>query len=98
VPGKPDEIKFAPVRAAIAHLYFESIHPFDDGNGRIGRAIAEKASSQGLEYPVMVSLSQAIEAEKSLLSCFKDGITIQRNNCLGRLFFKSYAAHDGGWC
>lgn len=63
-PGKPQAIKFAPVRAAIAHLYFESIHPFDDGNGRIGRAIAEKALSQGFGYPVMLSLSQAIEAEK----------------------------------
>jgi len=30
-------------RAGIAHLYFVSIHPFEDGNGRIGRAIAEKA-------------------------------------------------------
>jgi len=34
-------------RAGIAHLYFESIHPFEDGNGRIGRAIAEKALAQG---------------------------------------------------
>lgn len=63
-PGKPQALKFAPVRAAIAHLYFESIHPFEDGNGRIGRAIAEKALSQGFGYPVMLSLSQAIEAEK----------------------------------
>lgn len=63
-PGKTHEIKFAPVRAAIAHLYFESIHPFDDGNGRIGRAIAEKALSQGFGYPVLMSLSNAIGAEK----------------------------------
>lgn len=63
-PGKPQAIKFPPVRAAIAHLYFESIHPFEDGNGRIGRAIAEKALSQGFGYPVILSLSQAIEAQK----------------------------------
>lgn len=29
------------VKASIAHLRFEAIHPFDDGNGRIGRAIAD---------------------------------------------------------
>jgi Fic family protein len=63
-PGAAKEIKFSPVRAAIAHLYFESIHPFEDGNGRIGRAIAEKALSQGFGYPVMLSLSQAMEANK----------------------------------
>jgi Fic family protein len=63
-PGKSHAIVFPPVRAAIAHLYFESIHPFEDGNGRIGRAIAEKALSQGFGYPVMLSLSQAIEADK----------------------------------
>jgi len=63
-PGKPKAINFAPVRAAIAHLYFESIHPFEDGNGRIGRAIAEKALSQGFGYAVMISLSLAIELEE----------------------------------
>jgi Fic family protein len=59
------EIKHAPVRSALSHLYFESIHPFEDGNGRIGRAIAEKALSQGLGRPVLLSLSLTIEAEKS---------------------------------
>jgi len=63
-PGKSTSIKFAPVRAAIAHLYFESIHPFEDGNGRIGRVIAEKALSQGFDHPVLLSLSLAIEADK----------------------------------
>lgn len=58
------EIRHAPVRSALAHLYFESIHPFEDGNGRIGRAISEKALSQGLGRPVLLSLSRAIEADR----------------------------------
>ena len=63
-PGGNHEIKKAPVRSAIAHLYFESIHPFEDGNGRMGRAISEKALSQTIGRPVMISLSQVIEADK----------------------------------
>lgn len=64
-PGGKREIKKAPVRSALAHLYFETIHPFEDGNGRIGRAIAEKALSQGIGRPVLLSLSKAIEEKKS---------------------------------
>jgi Fic family protein len=63
--GSRSDLKQGPVRAALAHLYFESIHPFEDGNGRIGRAISEKALSQGLGRPVLLSLSRAIEAERS---------------------------------
>ena len=53
------------VHTALAHLYFETIHPFEDGNGRIGRAIAEKALSQGFKRPVLLSLSRAIEANRN---------------------------------
>jgi Fic family protein len=63
-PGGSREIKMPVVRSAIAHLYFETIHPFEDGNGRIGRAIAEKALSQTLGRPVLLSLSRTIEADK----------------------------------
>lgn len=64
-PGGRDEITSAPVRCAIAHLYFESIHPFEDGNGRIGRAIAEKALSQGIARPALLSLSRVIDFKKN---------------------------------
>lgn len=52
------------IRSGIAHLYFETIHPFEDGNGRIGRVIAEKVLSQGLKKPILLSLSTVIEANK----------------------------------
>ncbi len=52
------------VRAGIAHLWFEQIHPFDDGNGRVGRAIADHALSQYLGYPTTACLSTAIEINK----------------------------------
>ena len=50
------------IRAGLAHLYFESVHPFEDGNGRIGRAIAEKALVQGFGQPIIVALARSILA------------------------------------
>lgn len=48
-------------RAAIAHLWFESIHPFEDGNGRIGRAIMDMALAQDLgETTRLYSLSSQL--------------------------------------
>lgn len=60
-----------PVRSAIAHLWFETIHPFDDGNGRVGRAIAEMALAQDLNRPPLLSLSTIIEKDKN---AYYDGL------------------------
>jgi len=53
------------VRAAVAHLWFETLHPFDDGNGRIGRAILQLALGQDMGQPGrIVTLSRQIESCK----------------------------------
>ncbi len=52
------------IRAGVAHLYFECIHPFSDGNGRVGRAISEIALSQELGHPALVSLSTTIQGRR----------------------------------
>ncbi len=51
-------------RAGIAHLYFVCIHPFEDGNGRIGRAIVEKILAQTFEQPTLIAFSHLIEKNK----------------------------------
>jgi Fic family protein len=51
-------------RAALVHVYFESIHPFEDGNGRVGRALVEKALSQSLGQPTLIAVSQVITQRK----------------------------------
>ena len=53
-------------RAGIAHLYSVCIHPFEDGNGRMARALAEKALSQSIDAPALSGLSRQIVATKSL--------------------------------
>ncbi len=62
-PGSKEPLP-AITRAGTAHLFFESIHPFEDGNGRIGRAIAEKAMTQSFGQPVLVSLATTILAHQ----------------------------------
>ncbi|MGH6769201.1 MAG: Fic family protein [Xanthobacteraceae bacterium] len=52
-------------RAGIAHLYFVCIHPFEDGNGRIGRALAEKSLAQNLDRPSLIALAYTIERKRN---------------------------------
>ena len=63
--GPDGEVPLSPIiRAGIAHLYFVTIHPFEDGNGRIGRAIVEKSLSQNMGQPTLISISSAVNDKK----------------------------------
>ena len=53
-----------PIRVAVAHVWFEKIHPFDDGNGRVGRAISDHALSQALGRPTVACLATAINEDR----------------------------------
>ncbi|NOY00966.1 MAG: Fic family protein [Verrucomicrobia bacterium] len=53
------------MQAAVAHLWFVTIHPFDDGNGRIARAITDMALSRADQSKDrFYSMSSGIEAER----------------------------------
>ncbi|MEA2729666.1 MAG: hypothetical protein QOF70_4141 [Acetobacteraceae bacterium] len=63
--NRPDAVD--PVlRAALAHLWFVTIHPFDDGNGRIARAIADMALARSEGSPQrFYSMSAQIRIERA---------------------------------
>lgn len=64
-PLNPDSNYMSgPVRSAIAHMWFTSIHPFGDGNGRIARAISEHALFQGFDIPPLFSISTPMHANR----------------------------------
>jgi Fic family protein len=54
------------LKAAVAHLWFVTIHPFDDGNGRIARAIADMALARSEQSPQrFYSMSAQIQQERN---------------------------------
>lgn len=83
------------LRSALAHLWFVTIHPFDDGNGRIARAIADWALARSEGSPQrFYSMSSQIRAERNayydiLESTQKAGLDVTDwmewfLDCLGR--------------
>jgi Fic family protein len=62
-------------RAGQVHLHFASIHPFEDGNGRIARALAEKSLAQNLGQPTLIALAYTIEHDRKAYYA-----ALERNN------------------
>ena len=54
---KPVEVA---LKAAMLHPHFEVIHPFEDGNGRVGRALIAKTLAEGLGLPIVLPVSTVI--------------------------------------
>ena len=54
------------LRAAISHLWFVTLHPFDDGNGRITRALTDLALSQADSQSIrLYAMSVAILEQRA---------------------------------
>lgn len=70
-PEGPNPVA-ALIRAGIAHLWFESIHPFEGGYGRIGRAIAESALARAISTPTFRALSKSLlRHRKGIAPCLR---------------------------
>jgi Fic family protein len=85
------------IKAGVAHLWFVTIHPFDDGNGRVARAIADMVLARSERSPQrFYSMSAQIRQERKayyeiLEATQKDDLDITRwlewfLACLGRAF------------
>lgn len=62
LPQKPADIA---LKAAMLHTHFESIHPFEDGNGRVGRALVAKTIAEGLGLPLILPVSTVIARHRT---------------------------------
>lgn len=61
-PAEPDRL----VQAAIAHLWFETLHPYEDGNGRIGRAVVDLVLARdGGEPSRVLRIAERLLARRS---------------------------------
>ena len=62
---RPTRAQDIALKAALLHPHFESIHPFEDGNGRVGRALVAKVLSEGLGHPLILPVSTVIARHRA---------------------------------
>lgn len=59
--------QFVPIRAALAHFTFEKIHPFLDGNGRVGRILLQMVlQKDGFGMKGLLSIEEYLDNHRSL--------------------------------
>lgn len=78
-----------PVKAAVAHFHFEKIHPFTDGNGRVGRLLTTGIMNQGgFGFKGLVGIEEAINQQKD---DYYDALSQTKNyKTLTEFFLKLY--------
>ena len=79
------------LRAGLAHAWFEVVHPYEDGNGRVGRALLDRALAQDENRSTrLYSMSARFESERDAYY-----------EALGALQQEPWMSHpgcDGSWC
>lgn len=96
------------IRAGLAHLWFVTIHPFDDGNGRLARAITDMAMAQDDNQQARYySLSSQVMADRESYydtlektqkgSCHVTGWLVWFLKCFSRAMEHSEEIMNGAW-
>jgi len=68
-----DQESNIPIRAILAHVVFEKIHPFLDGNGRVGRLLMQSILAKGLyHFNWLLSFEEVLNEKKASYYAYLD--------------------------